>query len=139
MLPRTNVELRVHSLNLPSSRGTVKVASNESVDTLSRELLGAHSRSPAERNLSAGVDEVVNGEANGELGALAGDEGGLAAECVAAQWDAGQPVDAVAGVGEIGGEEGVGRGVGVGAEERAVAVGQVGGCRVGEAERACGS
>jgi hypothetical protein len=139
VLPRTNIELRVHGLNLPSSRRAVKVASNESVDTFSRELLGAHSRSPAERNLRAGVDDVVNREADWELGALAGDEGGLAAECVASQWDAGQPVDAVAGVGEVGCEEGVGCGVGVGAEERAVAVGQVGGCRVGEAESSCGS
>ena len=123
MLPRTNIELGVHGLNLPPSSGIVQVARNKGVDALGGELLHADRRGPAERDLGAGEEHVVNVEADGELGALARDEGGLAGEGVAAQGDAGQPVDAVAGVGEVGGEEGVGRSVGVGAEELAVAVG----------------
>lgn len=133
-LPRTDIELRVHGLNLPPGCRVVQVACSEHVDSLCGELLETDGGSPAESNLRAAEHDGVDGEADGGLGALTSDERGLGAKGVAAERDASEPVDAVRGIGEVAGQEGVGGSVGVGAKKGAIAVRKVGSGGIGQAK-----
>lgn len=133
-LPRADIELAEHALDLPSAGAVVQVRGREHVDALHRPLLHADGRHPAKCYLVAGEHHLAHGEADCGLCALAGDEGPQRGEGVPAEGDAREPVDGVGGVGEVTGKEAVGRGVGVGGEEGAVAVGEIGGGGVGEAQ-----
>jgi len=119
---------------LPSGCAVVQVGGSEHVDTLDWPCLVADGGGPSEGNLRAAVEHVVDSEADGWLCALASLEIGLGGEGGAAQWDAGEPVDAVGRVGEIAGEQSLSCGVGVGRQEGCVAIDQIGGCGVGQAE-----
>lgn len=133
-LPRADVELAVHVLDLPSGGAVVQVGGGEHVDALDGPLLETDGRNPSEGRLVAAENDLADGEADGWLGALAGDEGRERAEGVAAERDTGEPVDAVGGVGEVAGEEGVGGRVGVRGQEGGVAIDEVGSGCVGQAE-----
>ena len=109
------------------------VAGVEDVDALDWGL-GAEGGGPAEGDGVAGDGvDFQDGEADGGLASLAGDEGGLGGEGGRAQGVAGQEVDRVRGVGEVGGQQGVGDVDVEGGQERGKAVDHVGGGAGGQA------
>jgi hypothetical protein len=105
------------------------------VDTLGRIRLAANCSYPSESHLGAAVHSFIDSKFYGFLSALASNERSQRAEGGATEGDASDPVDAVRGISEVAGEEGIRGGVGVCGQERGIAVDQVGGSVVCEAER----
>lgn len=110
---------------MPSRGGVVLVGGGEHVNALDGPLLQANSGGPSESNLSAGLHDLSDGEADGGLGTLASLEGSLGGEGVATERDASQPVDAVGGISEVAGQDSLCSGVGVGGQEGSVAIDEV--------------
>lgn len=135
--PEARVELGEDGLDLPSGGGGVEVRGLEDVDALDGGL-GTEVSGPSEGNgvTGDGVD-VEDGEANGRLSPLTGDECLLGGECGRAEWNAGQEVDRVRGVSEVGSQQGVGDVDVEGGQERGEAADQVAGRGAGQAGDWC--